>query len=99
MYCSQCKHSEYVRVRGKTLLRCAEFAEPLDPDIENPTEEDKYEAEELFPPCWAFATYCPFFIAERRELKTRNAYKWIMRSCGIPLSDEKQGILARIKLK
>lgn len=99
MYCSQCKHSQYVRVRGKNLLHCTRFTEPLDPDINNPTPEDLYETEELLPPCWTFANYCPFFVAERRELKTRNAYKWIMRNCDIPLSDEKQGLLAHVKLK
>lgn len=81
------------------MLRCAEFSEPVDPEIENPTVDDLREAEELLPSYWTFATYCPFFHPERRELKTRNAYKWIMRDCGIPLSDEKKGVLAKIRLK
>ena len=99
MYCSQCKKSQYVRVRGRNLLRCAEFSEPVDPEIENPTEEDLHEAEELFPTYWTFATYCPFFQPERRELKSYHAYKWIMRECGVSLSDEKKGILAKVRLK
>ena len=81
------------------MLRCAEFSEPVDPEIENPTVDDLREAEELLPSYWTFATYCPFFHPERRELKTRNAYKWIMRDCGIPLSDETKGVLAKIRLK
>ena len=96
MFCSQCNRSQYVRIRGKNLLHCAEFSEPLDPTIENPTALDRQEVKELFPPSWTFATYCPFFRPERRQFKARKAYRKEMQNSQIPLSDEKKGLLAHI---
>ena len=93
-FCSQCKRSTYVRVRGKNMLRCAEFSEPLDPSIENPTEDDLREVEELLPTNWTYATYCPFFQPERRQYRTRKQYREMMRLSNIPLEAEKDGILA-----
>jgi len=96
MFCSQCNRSQYVRVRGKTLLHCDEFSEPLDPDLENPTAQDRQEVLELLPPSWTFATYCPFFRPEQRQFKARKAYRKEMHTCQIPLSDEAKGLLAHI---
>ena len=94
-YCSQCKKSQYVKSQGKTLLRCAEFSHP-----ERDNEETlPHENDELLPPCWAYATHCPFFVPEKREYRTRNMYKSVMHRCGISMREEKTGILAHVKLR
>ena len=77
------------------MLRCAEFSHPeLDDEETLP-----YENDELLPPCWTYATHCPFFVPERREYKTRRGYRKIMQECGIPLEAEVLGILAHVRLK
>ena len=94
-YCSQCKKSQYVKSQGKTLLRCAEFSHP-----ERDNEETlPHENDELLPPCWTYATHCPFFVPERREYKSRRAYRKLMQECEIPLDEERIGVLAGVSLK
>ena len=94
-FCSQCKKSTYLKVRGKNMLRCAEFSHPeLDDEETLP-----HENEELLPPCWTYAKFCPFFEPEKREYKTRRGFRKAMQECDIPLEEEQLGILAHVKLK
>ena len=95
LYCSQCQHSKYIRLHGKTMLRCAEFSHP---ELDN---EDTlpYENDELLPTCWTYATWCPFFQAEKRQYRSRSSYKSEMFRCGISMQEEKRGLLAHVRLK
>jgi len=94
-YCSQCKKSQYVKVKRKTMLRCAEFSHPeLDDEQTLP-----YENDELLPPCWTYATHCPFFVPEKRQYRSRSSYKSEMFRCGISMQEEKHGLLAHVRLK
>jgi len=94
-YCSQCKKSQYVKVKRKTMLRCAEFSHPeLDDEQTLP-----YENDELLPPCWTYATHCPFFVPERCEYKSREAYRRAMWDCGVPMEEEQIGLLVHVRLK
>ena len=94
-YCSQCKKSKYVRVRGKNMLRCEEFSHP---ELDN-EETLPHENEELLPPNWTYATHCPFFVPEKREYKTRRGFRKALQECDIPLEEEAKGVLAHVKLK
>ena len=76
------------------MLRCAEFSHP---ELNN-DETLAHEHDELLPPCWTYATHCPFFVPERREYRTRSSYKSEMRRCGISMREERLGILASVRL-
>ena len=59
LYCSQCKFSKYVEADGKRGLRC----------------EQLHGDEDLLPVGWTYATWCPFFQAEKRQYRSRRSKK------------------------
>ena len=82
LYCSQCKFSKYVEADGKRGLRC----------------EQLHDEEDLLPVGWMYATWCPFFQAEKRQYRSRSSYKSEMFRCGISMQEEKRGLLAHVQL-
>ena len=86
LFCSQCKFSRYVMLRGQKKLFCHQrVAFGLSPYI--PTDCTNAET-------------CLEYQQERwrENLTTRTDYVHKMQKCGIPLFLEKQGRLARIQL-
>ena len=83
LFCSQCKFSKYVEADGKRGLRC----------------EQLYDEDDLLPVGWTYATWCPFFQAEKRQYRSRSSYKSEMFRCGISMQEEKRGLLAQVRLK
>ena len=87
-YCSSCKHSKYEQDgAGRRFLHCYQ-REALGMKTRIPT--DCTDAEE-----------CLDYAPERRKdaLSSRHQYSQIMRTCGIPLSEEKGGVLAHEHLE
>ena len=85
-YCSSCKHSKYVLANGIRKLLCKQReALGQKPYIDT----DCTDAEvclDYDPEHW------------RDALTTRSAYLQAMTKCGIPLSEERKGLLAKEKL-
>ena len=82
-FCSNCRHSNYVVANGTRGLRC----------------ELLHDEEDLLPVGWTYATWCPFFQAEKRQYRSRSSYKSEMFRCGISMQEEKRGLLAHVRLK
>lgn len=81
-FCSTCKHSKYVTMRAVRKLLCRQReAFGLNPYI-NTDCTDAEECLDFDPENW------------RDDLTTRPNYAHIMKKCGIPLEDEKKGVLA-----
>ena len=59
----------------------------------------KYDEEDLLPVGWTYATWCPFFLPEKRQYRSRSSYKSEMFRCGISMQEEKRGLLAHVRLK
>ena len=82
-YCSSCKHSKYVQANGIRKLLCKQReAFGQRPYVET----DCTDAEECLdydPERW------------RENLTTRSGYSHIMKKCGVPLEEEKKGVLAQ----
>ena len=87
-YCSSCKHSKYEQDGlGRRYLHCAQ-REAFGQKPRMPT--DSRDAEE-----------CLDYVPERMRdaLSTRHKYSQMMRDCGIPLSEEKGGVLCEVRLR
>ena len=83
-FCSQCKFSEYVDVSAGRMLRCHRCEEA--------------EAPKFLTTDCTYAIDCPCFKPEQRQFKNRRAYVKALERCGIPLSDEQNGLLADVRL-
>ena len=85
-YCSTCRHSKYVLANNIRRLLCRQReAFGQKPYIDT----DCTDAEVCL-------DYDPEHL--RAALTTRPAYLQAMTKCGIPLSEERQGLLAKEKL-
>ena len=85
-YCSTCRHSKYVLANNIRRLLCRQ----REAFGQNPyIDTDCTDAE-----------VCLDYDPERLQaaLTTRPAYLQAMTKCGIPLSEERQGLLAKEKL-
>ena len=85
-YCRKCKHSKYVMRKGVKQLFCEQR---LAFGMSGYMPADATDAEECL-------DYDPEYW--RDALTSRHAYQQAMKDCGIPLEDEKEGILCNVPL-
>lgn len=82
-YCSACKHSKYITANGKKQLYCRQ-REAWGQKPYLPTDAtDAEECLDYDPENW------------RDALTDRSNYVHAMKKCGIPLSEEQNGLLSR----
>ena len=88
MYCSSCRYSKYaLDGLGRLFLRCEQRVAF---GLKGRLPTDCTDAEE-----------CLDYVPERMRdaLSTRHKYSQMMRDCGIPLSEEKGGVLSEVRLR
>ena len=85
-YCRRCKHSKYVVLKGEKKLFCQQRLAFGMSGYMPPDASDAEECLDFDPEQWQDA------------LTTRHAYQQAMKDCGIPLEDEKKGVLCKVVL-